>query len=194
MSYSADFTLNLGPSNSGLTLKAAIVGPDLTLVAKDISIAGEIGGGSYFAHLTLADGQRGFVAFYSGTVGGGSDLSGVVIKGLAALDAELENSGQPAMLADGAVRSAAIADGAITSAKFSVASISSLANATGLLEQITSIWRWCFKRKTGPFTSAQVINGQIQYYADDNSTPIGQQAAVDDGVGEQTVGAVEDVP
>ena len=45
MSYSADFTLNLGAANTGLTLMAAIVAPDLTLVTKDISISGEIGGG-----------------------------------------------------------------------------------------------------------------------------------------------------
>lgn len=194
MSYTADFTLNLGTANTGLTLKAAIVATDLTLAAKDIGIAGEIGGGCYYAHLTLADGQRGFVAFYTGTVGGGSDLSGVTVKGLAALDAELENSGKAATLTDGAVTSAAIADGAITSAKFSVAAISSLAGATGLLERIVAIWRWCFQRKTGPFSSAQVIHGNIQYFADDGSTLIGQQAADDDGVGEQTVGAVEDGP
>ena len=44
-----------------------------------------------------------FRAFYTGTVGGGSDLSGVTVKGLAALDAELENSGKPATLANGAL-------------------------------------------------------------------------------------------
>lgn len=95
MSYVADFALNLGAANSGLTLKAAIVGIDLVLVTKDISIAGEIGAGSYYARVTMNDGQRGFVAFYTGTVGSGTDLSGVTIKALAALDAELEYADAP---------------------------------------------------------------------------------------------------
>jgi hypothetical protein len=343
MSYAADFTLNLGAANAGLTLHAAIVGTDGNTVSHDLAGFTEFGAGAYQWHYaSFANGQRRSAVFYTGSYAGSDGqawtASGITVLGGAALDAELENSasaaaiatqveaqilddadsravlqaivdkinaadpdlsgltltaiaqavrdidnttpatnslgaainhaapaatalsnvtwtdakaafltgdafarlGSPAgasiaadlaavnakttnlpdspaavgdamtltsdydpaktpaqagdamTLANNALTTTAIADGAITSDKFTVGSITSLSSATGLLERIVAVWRWCFKRKTGPFTSGQVISGNINYYADDDSTVVGQQAAADDGVSVQSLGAVQD--
>jgi hypothetical protein len=88
MAYTLDFSINLGASQTGLTLKAQLVNTSGADVGSEIS-AGftEIGFGQYLAHLTaIPDGHRGGVKFYTGTLPTG-------LKAFAAINPEeAENS------------------------------------------------------------------------------------------------------
>jgi hypothetical protein len=73
MAYTLDINILLGASQTGLTLKAQLVGPTGVNVGSEITGAvTEIGGGNYLAHLTaIPDGHRGAVLFYTGTLPSG---------------------------------------------------------------------------------------------------------------------------
>lgn len=194
MTYPVDCAFPAAPT---LTILAAICNPDLSLVTKDISIAGDLGNGNYYAHLTPVDGQRGFIAFYTGTIGGGSNLSGVSVQCLVPLDPPIENADAKTSTraAPGALMG--LASGAITSAKFTINSITGGPGAlaainplTMILEAMVAVFRWCYRPRDMPFTSGTTTNGFSNYYADDGVTPIGKQAAEDDGIATQTIGGV----
>lgn len=88
MTFSETFGLALGTSQTGLTLKAALVGTDgvIDTTKRDIT-AGftESGSGNYqWVYASFADGFRGSVVFYTGSLGVAADFTGVAVKASAA--------------------------------------------------------------------------------------------------------------
>jgi hypothetical protein len=100
VTYAETFALALGTSQTGLTLKAALVGTDGVIDAAKRDIATgftEHGLGNYqWVYGGFADGFRGSVVFYVGTLGAATDFSGVAVKASAAaglVPAEIAESG-----------------------------------------------------------------------------------------------------
>lgn len=71
--YTLDFAINLGASQTGLTLKAILVNSTGVVVGSEITTTfTEIGLGQYLAHLTaIPDSFRGGIKFYTGTLPSG---------------------------------------------------------------------------------------------------------------------------
>jgi hypothetical protein len=84
MPYTLSFNLNLGSSQTGLTLKAALMDTAGTIHATIRDIATgfvEVGAGNYLWSYTLIpDGYRGCVVFYTGVLGVAANFAGVVVK------------------------------------------------------------------------------------------------------------------
>jgi hypothetical protein len=72
-------SFSLGPAQTGLTLRAALVDTTNALIAKDLAtgFTEQTRGNYQWAYASMPDGFRGAVAFYTGTVGAGTNLSGV---------------------------------------------------------------------------------------------------------------------
>ena len=94
MPYETTFALALGTGQTGLeaTLRAALIDDDGTIHAtiRDISTGfTEIGVGNYHWNYTAFPvGYRGSAVFYVGTVGAGSDFTGVTVKSISAINPE----------------------------------------------------------------------------------------------------------
>lgn len=90
MAYTLDTVFNLGSSQTGLTLRAALTDTAGALTVKDVSSGFfEVGSGVYLFHYaSFPDGHRGALVVYTGSIGVGTDFSGVVVKGAVAINPE----------------------------------------------------------------------------------------------------------
>lgn len=181
--YTIDIPFSFGSGATGLTLKAAVIGPTGSVVTANLTGFTEIGLGLYVWHGSLTDGQRGSVAVYTGNYtdtvpGAWNPLSNaIVLKGL---------EGLPCVNI--------IQAGIISSASFTVQSVVSgvgaLLAATGILEKLAAVHWWFFGQKDSPSTSQIATNGFLNFY-DGNNNPVGKQAVLDDGTSKQSIGAIQ---
>ena len=155
MSYTLDFTINLGSAATGKTLNAQIYGTDGGAVGDPITTGFiELGTGKYHLHCTtIPDNHRGGIKFYE------SGIPGTI---LTVASINPEESGQVELKATGLDN-------------ISVADPGGVAGHTSIAKMLVALWRFFFKKTS-------VDNAELKTYEDDGIAVNDTMAVSDDGV------------
>ena len=151
MAYARSFGVALGSSQTSLTLLATLIDQAGTLdgTIKDVTSGfTEIGVGNYqWYYATIPDAFRGLAVFHVGTIGAGSDFTGVTVKAVDQINAEVSNNPwalTPRTLTQTAAEVAAIVSGTtltVTRGNHLSFSLTGLGDLTGNTDVIFSAKR-----------------------------------------------------
>lgn len=175
MAYTYNATLMLGSSQTGLSLKAALIDAAGTIHAtlRDIT-AGfyEVGGGMYsWVTASMPDGYRGTVVFYVGSLGpGATDFNSVTKKAATPVSPqEVENTDIKTSAISVTGAEVNLVDGAITEAKFTLPA-EAAGRPTGFMGMLRRLFEWKGNKRV-----RNRATGAVRLYGADDATVLETQ-------------------